>query len=1351
MISRIANYLLSLRQTTFRAILLVLILGFVNGVVNAQSPGVKAYSVELGLGEQVTLAKKIYQDSVGLIWISRWSLDYNLDNDTTNSLLRYDGNRIENVVAESIKNGFNSQRLIGVTDDGNYLLADRSLMIWNPYENKGLHHYDIDSSLIKNGKPFRINSAYKDNSGVLWASLSIKKSEHGWFYYLLRSDDDSILRPYKLVESGSFDQSNHLLLLGDFLFYIDKTSLLRMSTRTLKTDTLNITNSVEQMPQGLSFGEGELFIKLGSQQYERLAKPKGLDRIAVVKPLSLDINYIDLPVVDRIDRTKFVRYLQGDLWLIGNEFSIFKYNIETEKLSSLRETLLALLPEFNTYTNPISDVFLDRSETYWISSGAGLARFTLPPDYLDLYLSGKGVHKECTGDFCSIRGITEDSEGRIYFSYENGIKYLDQNEKEPIELDIPFPEIEKQGAYSLTSYDNLLIWNDKVIDLNTRSVETLLPDKVSTRVVHHLDKQNGILWMLVYGRLNTLYRYDLSSKILKRIQLAVKTEVGFFYEIHYIDYDTVLQKVLISSASFIGFVDPEDGSVFKDFTIRKNGERRGGTAVFLEDGKALWNIRDLKSGLRRIDLRSGKQTYFTFRDQQDIRASYSHTYFIEATKAKMFIGTGKGVVVFDRTTKELRYLDEIPIMSRFEFNRSSSFISSKGDLYMGTTQGLFQIPVTLIEDITEKKVGQRLRMRSINYRDRENKSVQIWNGSYESEITIPPYYRNLRFQYYVPDYSEPNLLNYSHWLEGYEDTFSAPILSSELEYSYLPPGNYILHLKGGINAPSRENSEILIPIHVKQVWYKTIWAWMAYILLIVVIILLIYRFQLDRAKQVNEARKQKELDTFKTKFFTNITHELRTPLTVILGLTSELDEEIPQRSVIRRNGQKLLGLINEILDLSKLDAGKLTLNLRQKRIDKFLHRTVAQFHSMAKMKNVDLKGEFSTGVLVMDFDESKLQSVLSNLITNAIKYTPEGGYVEVRAYKENSKLILDVEDNGVGIPDNDAENIFNRYYRSEHTKDTLGTGVGLSICKELIDLMKGEIRCLTEREQGSLFQIVLPITQESTLDEEEILPIHSEVDFKNNHKGNLDTVLVVEDDDDIRSFIVRSLSANCNTLEASNGETGLKMATEFLPDVIVSDVMMPEMDGFELCHQIKSNVLTSHIPIILLTARVDKESMMDGLKTGADAYLKKPFEQEELTIRIYNLLELRKKMQEHLLSQLGSSDKQKTETNPFIDKINNLLEQNIDNENLQVNDISDELGMSRMQLHRKVKALTNMSVTEYVNQFKMRRALVLLAQPDINISEIAYQLGFSDPAYFTRVFSKFYKYSPTKYRDNIKR
>ena len=678
----------------------------------------------------------------------------------------------------------------------------------------------------------------------------------------------------------------------------------------------------------------------------------------------------------------------------------------------------------------------------------------------------------------------------------------------------------------------------------------------------------------------------------------------------------------------------------------------------------------------------------------------------------------------------------------------------------------------------------------------------------------------LSFEFAALDYTDPQKNQYAYILKGLDDDWIYSGNRRFVTYTKVPPGEYTFRVKGSNNDGYWNVKGTSLVITIDPPPWKTWWAYCLYFLFIFFVLYFILRFYLRRQRLIHklemeqvQTEKLKELDKFKSRFFTNISHEFRTPLTLILGPLEKVfskvkdDESKQDISIAQRNARRLQRLINQLLNLSKLEAGKLKLKASERDAIPIIREYIQSFESLAGQKGIALKFKSEIENLNVWIDQEKFEQILLNLLSNAFKFTSDGGRIEVQVSSQppfaslrrtkqstvgsNSQvtshishiasLMISISDTGAGILAEKLPHIFDRFYQADdtYTKDQEGTGIGLALTKELVELHHGKIEVESEVGMGTAFRVYLPLGSEHLSSEQidKTSPVTSHkstplrfasedkaVDSpytpytpagKEDKKTDIPLLLIVEDNTDLRQYIRGYLDQTYNIIEAENGVQGFDRAIEHIPDLVISDVMMPEMDGFELCSKLKTDQRTCHIPVILLTARASSESKIQGLETGADDYLSKPFDPKELQVRIKNLIYQRQSLREKFIadfwkgdqgtlykipvSDLGIMDKK------FLEKALEVVELHLSDSEFNVLIFGQEMAMSRQQMHRKLRALVNHSATEFIRTIRLNKAAFLLVQKTGTVSEIAYDVGFKTLSYFTKSFQDQFGITPSEY------
>ena len=635
-----------------------------------------------------------------------------------------------------------------------------------------------------------------------------------------------------------------------------------------------------------------------------------------------------------------------------------------------------------------------------------------------------------------------------------------------------------------------------------------------------------------------------------------------------------------------------------------------------------------------------------------------------------------------------------------------------------------------------------------------------------SDIHLKHNQNTFSFRFSVLDFEEPEKNRIQFKLDGFDEQWRTSGSEPLVTYIKVPPGEYTFKVKGATFTSNWGDIKQLGILITPPIW-GTWWAYLLYLLLGLSLFYSFYRFQLNRKLEKAEALRLKDLDSAKNRLFTNITHEFRTPLTVISGMSEQIKEN-PDKwlkkglGVINRNSTRLNNLVNQMLDLSKLESGKLKLNPVQSDIIPFVKYLCESFNSTTEASQIKLTVYAEIDELIMDFDSSKLSTVIINILSNAIKYTSPGGKIIVHltqiSTKEKSYFSLKVKDTGAGISEDELEHIFNRFYQVDNssTRPEEGTGIGLALTKELVDLMDGNITVKSKLGKGSEFIVQLPITRDAVMTSDVSLPFKPQIVYLDetmttlveeiDENSELPIVLIIEDNEDVAQYLKICLQEKHHVLYAKDGIIGLEMAYERIPDIIISDVMMPGKDGLEVCSILKKDERTDHIPVILLTAKATLQDRISGLSHGADAYLTKPFSKVELFTRLDQLMLLRKnlikRVQNDSYVQLLKKQFEGTEAK-FLKKVIKEIHEHMNDHSFGSVQLAHKLRFSESQVYRKLKAITGKSTALFIRSVRLQRAKELILTTDQNISEISYDVGFNDPSWFSRVFKEEFGFAPS--------
>ena len=634
-----------------------------------------------------------------------------------------------------------------------------------------------------------------------------------------------------------------------------------------------------------------------------------------------------------------------------------------------------------------------------------------------------------------------------------------------------------------------------------------------------------------------------------------------------------------------------------------------------------------------------------------------------------------------------------------------------------------------------------------------------------SRIELPHSKNNLRFEFAALLYNQPQKIKYRYQLKGADDDWIENGSSNVASYAALRPGTYTFRINAsdhnGIWSETIKEIEILI----RPPFWATWWAYAIYALLAIGLIRWYFRFREEQLKtaqhlafEKREAIRLREGDELKDRFFSNITHEFRTPLTLIISPLEKLEQDpslspaaISTVKTAQRNSKQLLRLINEFLDFSKLNEGQLKIKPAAGDLKLFTADCVQSFALAASEKNIAL--DFSANAVdgFFLFDAEKWHKIVTNLLSNALKFTPLNGTVSVSLFSKEGDIIhLAVKDSGPGIPADQQQKIFDRFYQVDDSaiRTYGGTGIGLSLVKELTELMQGTIELDSKPGEETCFMVSVPMQKLQAT--ETMKPAHHTITEKQNGnimEKDLPLLLVAEDNDELRSLLVEEMRKHYRVIEAAYGSMAWEMILQELPDIVISDVMMPGMDGFDLCRLCKTDNRTAHIGFILLTSKAAHDARLKGLGTGADDYITKPFNLQELALRTANILQLQQKQRAWLQAQLLSTappDQLPELTDTFLIALYKEMDAKLDDAGLGVDYLCKAMAMSRSTLNRKLKSLLDISTNELIRQYRLQKGSQLICS-GLDISSVAYQVGFSSPSYFSQCFKEQFGITPSEY------
>lgn len=803
----------------------------------------------------------------------------------------------------------------------------------------------------------------------------------------------------------------------------------------------------------------------------------------------------------------------------------------------------------------------------------------------------------------------------------------------------------------------------------------------------------------------------------------------------------------------------------------------------------LW-IGTAGGGLNRFDLEDESFVHFTERDGLPNNVVYG----VLADEAGMlWLSTNKGLSRFDPESGRFRNYDVDDGLQSNEFNSGAYFRSASGEMFFG---GLYGLNYFRPEDIVDNPhvppvviTGFRRANRYESVRD----SGTVLPKAISEADTLRLSYRDdvVAFEFAALDYSAPAKNRYVYRLAGFNDDWVESGSVRTATYTNLPPGSYTFQVRGANNDGIWNEDGASLSIVIAPPWWRTWWAYTLYGLLVLGVLYGLRRSELNRLRLKTrlevervEAGQLRDLDRARSQFFANVSHEFRTPLTLTLGplddlraglhgpLTPEMTEQV---DLARRNAARVLNLINQILEVARLEAGRTPLRTRRLDLGAFVQNSAQAFAPLAERRSLAFEVQTPPDPLILYADPEHMEKVLSNLLSNALKFTPEGGTVRVAVEADAENARLTVRDSGPGIPSGELPRIFERFHRVDGswTRSQAGTGLGLALAKELVELLGGSLSVESEVGFGSTFTVTLRrghahLADDQIVDDEVAgawtpqmmsLPgTAGEPDGVNaaasSHAGaaedDVTTVLVIEDNSEVRAYIKRHLAPAYRVLEAADGEQGLEMTRRLLPDLVLSDVMMSGLDGYALCRALKEDPETDYIPVVLLTARAAPEDRLAGLRESADDYLTKPFDVQELLARVENLIASRRTLRERFAGTGLALHPSAVDIAPaderFLDQVRSTIEEHLGDETFGVEGLARRLAHSRGHLHRRLRELLDESPSDLIRRMRLERAAQLLGARAGSIAEVAYAVGFKSVAHFSNRFKDQFGVRPSAYR-----
>jgi signal transduction histidine kinase/ligand-binding sensor domain-containing protein/DNA-binding response OmpR family regulator len=1393
--------------TKFLKLYTVMFFFLLTVVASSQNIQFKHLTTDDGLSNNKIL--DIIQDRLGFIWLA-----------TEDGLNRFDG--------YSFKIYRHKQDdTISLSDNCVWtLFEDRSGFIWIGTKSGELNRYDpntdrftsweIKSEFVKENS---ITSIYEDISGAIWVGTY----KSGLYRFDPATEQIENWRNDPLNKSSLsnnyvtsiVEEADGNLLIGTYIglnkfnYQKSKNNFIHFFYDVNNPNTLsnNLTwylSKSKNDPNLIWIGTAD-----GLTIYR--SDTKTFSRMLISNPQKLQFGTAAASIIEEIISDEKILWTNSYSGLVRINYSTgqtFRYLSEKNSSDQL-------------ISNQINKIIRDRSGVTWIATENGLSYFSSKSTKFNKVLSNKyGLL-----DFSELRdknvtAITQTNNRTIWLGTDEGLFQSVYSDGKTFLR--KYPKLDGIHIWSLASAisDNLWIGtygsglffldvkNNQIIKqpFDDRRLQT---SSVLFNKAVFSDDQNNLwigFWGLGLAKINNI-THDF--KIWQ--STTNNNDVGISHNDVWAIYQDSKNRMWIGTngGGLNLIIDEENGKFRKWLADENQPNSISGNSIYsiIESKTGKHNTKvnqtilwiGTNKGLNKFVISNSKKTSETSQLSVEIikysikdgLVDNSVNGILEGADGNLWLGTNSGITLFEVAKNKFINFTKSDGIIGSNFNTASAFRTQNGLLLFGSSSGLnyFDSKQIIPSSYFAPMVLTDFQIFNQSISAGE-KSPLTKNISIAKEVVLSYNQNVFSIEFAALDYNSPQSIQYSYMMEGFDKDWIESGSRRFVTYTNLSSGTYKFKVKS-TNADGIWNDKITeLVVIIKSPWWATNWAFVIYVLIIIIGLYAIRRFELNRTKlksilrmQEYEAIKQKEVDETKSRFFANLSHEFRTPLMLIKGPLEQLlnDESnkknIDRYEMIHRNTENLQSLIDQLLELTQLESASIPVKAIKENLISVLRGLLSSFESLADDKKIKLAFNSKYDLLPAWIDKDKLEKIINNLLSNAFKFTPDNGSISVNINKvsidENEYAEIIVSDTGIGIPTAKLDRIFDRFYQVDDSNQRSfgGSGIGLALVKELIDLHKWKIKVSSEINKGTEFTIHIPL-QDNYLDEdqkvksdlridvEKLKNISESIEEDDSEKLSeeiLDitkpTILIVEDSKDVRLYLNDLLNNKYHLYEASNGKEGITIAQEKIPDIIISDVMMPEMGGMEFCSLIKSDFLTSHIPVIMLTAKASGESKIQGLETGADDYLTKPFNSKELFVRVKNLLDQRKRLREKFSKEINPKSKTVT-TNPldeeFLQKAFNLAIENLDNSNFDSETFAKEMFLSRMQLYRKLQAITGQTPGDFIRTFRLKRAAQLLKEKRLSITQISFEVGYNSPSQFTRAFTKQFNCTPTEYSNNLK-
>ncbi len=1311
---------------TYR-IFLILILSF--SISEAQNHSFKQLKVEDGLSHNSVIS--MLQDNNGFLWFG-----------TKDGLNRYDGYNFKvfrNEPDNDNSLGSNFIRCLYQFDGHIWVGTDTGLFQYN--------NRTESFKLIKSTKDQPILDIEGDSQGNLWfiASKNLHK-------YNLKNNEEEIYDQFYTSFVTSNNNGEVYVSSSDVFYkYIPQNNSFKriaFAENASPEHEIIITTIKAQGKDSVFIGtknKGALLYNKNTNKLSSLLKEK------------------ENPLFVR----EFLKKNDKELW-IASESGIFIYNLQTGTYQNYKKNYNN---PYSLSDNAIYSLVLDKEDGVWIGTYFGGVNY-YPKQYtpIDRYFPRVGENS-ISGN--AIREIIKDSFGNLWIGTEDaGLNKLDlktggfEN----------YFSVRNNGNLSHYNIHGLLARNDElwigtfehgldIMDINTGKIK----DHFSTAKEEGGLRSDFILY--IYKTKDKEIYVLTSSGIHKYKPETNSFEVveGFPENYHYTTFIEDHQGVLWAGTYWDGLFYYNPKTKDKGFYRfdRKNKSSLSSNVInglFEDSNNKLWVTTE--NGLNLYNPEKKNFNRFTTNDGLPSNVTYS---ILEDSDSNLWISTSNGLVEFNTVNKEIKVFTKSNGLLSDQFNYNSAFKNENGKMYFGSVNGLISFnPDKFIQNTYHPPIY----ITNIQI-DNKDVSVKKENSPLDTSITFSERIKldntqsTFTLEFASLSYTAPGMTKYWYKLEGLNDNWISIGKNHKVSFNELPPGNYTFKVKALNSHGVLSNENSSLDIEILPPFLASNFAYVLYTTLLILILYFLLQYYHSYNRNKNNRRieqleneKEKEIYHAKIEFFTNIAHEIRTPLTLIKSPLEKLlklnykSPEVPKNlGIMEKNTSRLLNLINELLDFRKTEMKHVKLSFIKVNITQLIEETLFRFSQLVKEKNIHFNVIKKQAAIYAYVDEEATRKILSNLFSNAIKYCDN--QVKVILDQNNTHFEITIKNDGDAIPAELKQRIFEPFFRVPGESKKSGTGIGLSLAHSLAELHNGELFIENSDTSLNVFVLKIPLHQDNEFKAFKNPPkeIHKSEEILKKFNPNVPLILVVEDNNELSDFIYNELSENYNVLIAENGQEAWKIVCNYEVDIVISDIMMPFKSGIELCKEIKEDITKSHIPVILLTAKSALNAKIEGLESGADAYISKPFSMDHLRVQVSNLLENRRSIMDHYssspLAHLKSLSLAKNEKT-FITQLDKKIDENLKNPNLNVEKLSDIMNMSRSTLYRKIKEISNLSPNELINATRLKKAAYLLKTSNSKIYEISESVGFKSQSSFGRSFQKQFNMTPSEFIEKEK-